>query len=622
MRILTICFLLFVQQSVAQSFSERELQSEISEVTVFLKGAQIKRTAEINLPKGKFLLRIKSLSPHMDDKSVQVKGEGDFTILSVGHHFNHLKQLERDNTLDSLSIIVDSLVVQKSMLNARIEVIAEKEKLLNNNKKFYGDADGVSVADLQEAYDFYDRTYSELKTEQLEIKSTLEDLTIYQNKLKKEIADASQQEHLPTGEIEIRVEAEQATKATFSVSYFVKNAGWYPKYDVRVKNVEQPIELTYKAEVYQNTGNDWEDVKLKFSNANPDQSGMAPQLFPWHINYARNTIYNKPEHRIPINSVKTISGKIWDHESQEPLIGVNIQVKGTSIGTVTDIDGNYELTLPNGAQYLILSYTGFDTKEIPITASKINSSLESSKEYLDEVVVTGYGLSGSVRGLSSNRNYRTKPKTELITTTIENTTTVEFEVEIPYSIKSDGETMAIDLKRFDVNTLYEYYAVPKLDKTAFLIARITDWDQYNLLEGEANLYFEEAYVGRSILDAKVLADTLSLSLGRDKNIVIGRTKLTDFSKRQTIGRNKIESREFEIIVRNKKSQAINITLSDQIPVAALNDITVEPTKLSNAQLNEKTGEVTWEISIPAQQQIKRILAYEVKYPKRERVYLE
>jgi uncharacterized protein (TIGR02231 family) len=261
-----------------------------------------------------------------------------------------------------------------------------------------------------------------------------------------------------------------------------------------------------------------------------------------------------------------------------------------------------------------------NSQEVPINKPEINVRLKEDQTQLSEVVVTGQGLQGrapgvQVRGLSSIAE-------TIKTTVIENQTTVEIEVEAPYSIQSNGEKLLVDLKKHNIEALYEYYAIPKLDKDAFLVARIINWDQYNLLEGEANLYFEDAYIGRSILDAKALQDTLNISLGRDKNIVIGREKNEQFSKRRTIGSNVVETRGFKIIVRNKKSLPIKLTLFDQIPVPVVSDIVVSPIELSKGQLDNKTGKVTWELNVEPQQQKEIILQYEVKYPKREKVILE
>ncbi len=155
-----------------------------------------------------------------------------------------------------------------------------------------------------------------------------------------------------------------------------------------------------------------------------------------------------------------------------------------------------------------------------------------------------------------------------------------------------------------------------------MVAQIVNWDQYNLLEGEANLYFEDAYVGRTILDAKTLQDTLGISLGRDKNIVVGREKNEQFSKRRTIGSNVVETRGFKIVARNKKSQPIKLTIFDQIPLSVMSDIFVSPVELTSGKLDIKTGKVKWELVIDGQQQRDINFQYEVKYPKREKVILE
>jgi uncharacterized protein (TIGR02231 family) len=263
-----------------------------------------------------------------------------------------------------------------------------------------------------------------------------------------------------------------------------------------------------------------------------------------------------------------------------------------------------------------------NTIEMAINKPEINVRLSSNNTALSEVVVTGY--SSAQLGIeNSYDNFKEKKKTETITTLmVENETTVEMEVEMPYSLASNGDKIQVELKTYQVNALYEYYAIPKLDKDAFLVARVTDWGKYNLLEGEANLYFEDAYVGRTILDARALQDTLDISLGRDKSLVLGREKVEEFSKTRTIGSNTVDTRGFKIVVRNKKSQPVKVTLFDQIPLSVVSDISVNTIELSKGILDEKTGKVSWEIWLEPQQQTALLLQYEVKYPKKERVILE
>ena len=626
MKYLVLLTVLLAHQTFSQSFTERELKTKIEEVTIYVQGGLITRTGKLEIPQGKSNLRIKSLSPHINDKSIQVKAAGDFTILSVNHKLNFLNSLKKDEKIDSLKNEIESLEFKISTEESRLQILSEKQSLLNENKKLGGETSGASLTQIKQAIEFYDQELTSIKTEEISTRLKIRELNSEKSKIEQEISGVQGKNEFPTGEIEIRIDSKNKTNGEFRITYLVANAGWYPKYDVRVSTVDQPLELKYKADIYQNTGVDWENVRLKLSNGNPNQSGVAPELETWYLNYVRNTIMNRSTYGVISNSVRNVSGKILD-ETGEPLPGATVQVKGTTIGTVTDMDGNYALTLPNGATHLMISYVGFVAKELPITSQNISTKLEPDVMALEEVVVIGYGVSDDLQGkVAGGRvwdNSRIAREANVITTTtIENQTTVEFEVDEPYTIKSNGEKLSVDLNSFEIETIYEYYAVPKLDKDAFLIARIINWDQYNLLEGEANLYFEDAYVGRSILDARSLNDTLNISLGRDKSIVIGREKVDEYSKRKTIGSNKIESRGYRIIARSKKSQSIRLTLFDQIPVAAISDITVSPVELSNGKLDGKTGEVTWELELQPQQQKELNLSYEVKYPKNEKVNLE
>ena len=624
MRLLSALLIIISHFSFAQSYKERELKTEIKEVTIFLKGAQIFESGNTTIPGGKSIIRVKNLSPYLDEKSIQVKAEGDFTIESVNHKFNYLNELRKDKKLDSLNGIVESIELKIAKEHARLQVLNEKQSLLNANKDLGGLNAGATIVQLKQAIEFYESEITRIKDEEIRIKKVIESRTMEVDRLKQQLKELNEQRAMPSSEIEIRVSSERQLSAKFNLTYLVSNAGWFPKYDIRVENVKSPIELTYKAEVFQNTGVDWKNVKLRFSNGDPNQSGVVPELSPWHLNYARNTVYEKSAYGLVApGSIRNVKGRVLSEEG-ESLPGVNVIVKGSTIGTVTDREGNYNLTLPNGATQLVFSFIGYGSQEVTINKSEINVWLQESVEQLSEAVVTGYGmkkaLSGSVPGV------RIRGSSSIaggITTTVtENQTTVEIEVADPYSIQSNGEKMVVDLKKHSIEAMYEYYAIPKLDKDAFLVARVINWDQYSLLEGEANLYFEDAYVGRSILDAKALQDTLDISLGRDKNIVIGREKNEQFSKKRTIGSNVIETRGFKIIVRSKKSQPIKLTLFDQIPVSVMSDITVSPVELTQGNLDEKTGKVTWELNLAAQEQKDISFQYEVKYPRREKVILE
>ncbi|SFA78816.1 DUF4139 domain-containing protein [Algoriphagus aquimarinus] len=616
---------LFAFTAFSQEIKETPFKSEIKEVTVFLSGAQVFETAKGQLAAGESLVLIKGLSPYLDEKSIQVKGLGNFTIQAVNRRMDYLTEVEVSEKVKNLEDQIKTIQSNQNRENRRMEVLKEKNELLNANKKLGGAQAGPTVAELKQAIEFYDSELMKIKNEELEITENMQKEMLEIAKLRNQINAMRESGNKSTSEIRIRVKTASAGSASFELNYLVANAGWYPKYDVRVKNVSSPLSLNYKAEVFQNTGVDWKNVKLRFSNGDPNQSGQIPELDKWELNYARLTSYTPKA-----QNFTAVSGKIIDAETGEAIPGASILVKGTTIGTASDFDGNYSLTLPANASSLLVSFIGYTPREVYINSPVLNVRMNVDIMELNEVVSVGNSLQGKVAGMDiSNKERRlnspqmsVEVASGIATSVIENQTTVEIEVAEPYSIKSNGEKTLVDLKAYDIPALYQYSAVPKLDNDAFLIAQVTDWSQYSLLQGESNLYFEDGFVGKSILDAAALQDTLNISMGRDRSIVIQREKNEEYSKKRSIGNNITETRGYEITVRNNKSQPITISVEDQIPVSVNSDISVETVQLSGGKLDPQTGKITWLLTIPAGQQQVIPLQYEVKYPKKEKVILD
>jgi uncharacterized protein (TIGR02231 family) len=307
-------------------------------------------------------------------------------------------------------------------------------------------------------------------------------------------------------------------------------------------------------------------------------------------------------------------------------------IKGSTIGTIADLDGKYSLAVPAGGGELQIAFLGYNTKTLPINSSNINIRLEESVQALDEVVVVGYGtqkksdlteaLAGRIAGVSVQPE-SAKPKSVPVPVVqVENTTSVEFEIKTPYSIASESKTTIVEMEYYSLPTEYEYYCVPKADKDAFLLANIVDWEQYNLLEGEANIFFENTFVGKTILDVRYMSDTLNISLGRDKNVVVRREKAKEFTQTKFLSSKAEVIRDWKISIRNNKRQLISMVLLDQIPVSTVSEIEVTAENLSNGILNKETGEVKWKFTIPPTQKTEFELLYKVRYPKNRNLTVE
>jgi len=521
----------------------KPIKTTIKEITVYLSGATISRTGSVSLPVGNSLVVIKDLPQDLNPQSIQVNGKGDFTILSVVHQINYLKEQEKTKEIialeDSLEKLNDQIIAENGMLS----VYANEESLILTNKSLGGQNTGVSVAGLKEASDFFRNRLADIKTKQIAINKKLKKLQERIAAILNQLANLNARKNIPTSEIVIMVTAEQTVNATFTVSYLVSTAGWSPSYDLRAKSVNNPIEIAYKANVYQTTGEDWENVLLTLSTSNPTLSGTKPNLSTWFLRYYEPYTYS------------------WSSDENQ---------KDKKMAR---------------------------KEEAP-------SSAMDSEVSLKEVVITDANAASAY------------------TSVTESTTSIEFEISKPYDIPCNGQTYTVEMTKSSLPATYEYYAVPKIDKDAFLLARVTGWESLNMLSGNVYLYFEGTYVGQSYFDARSTTDTLDLSLGRDKNIVIKREKLKDFSSKSLVGLNQKESRGYEISVRNKKTQPVTIVIDDQIPVSTNKDIIVEKIDISNAKYDEPSGMLTWKNEIKPAETKKMKLVYSVKYPKDKTIILE
>ncbi len=225
---------------------------------------------------------------------------------------------------------------------------------------------------------------------------------------------------------------------------------------------------------------------------------------------------------------------------------------------------------------------------------------------MDEVIVTGQGIGKKAKSLG----YST-----IQAEVQENQLNISFDIDIPYDILSNGKAHSVALKEIKLPASYRYYAVPRVEKEAFLMAQINDYSKYNLLQGEANIIFEGMYVGKTFINPNQTTDTLSLSMGRDKKISIKREKVADKSGTKFLSSKKEQIFTFDITIRNNKKEAIEMLLKDQYPMTPDKEIEVELLESDSAKINTETGVLTWNLNLKTLETKKIRISYKVRYPK-------
>jgi uncharacterized protein (TIGR02231 family) len=192
---------------------------------------------------------------------------------------------------------------------------------------------------------------------------------------------------------------------------------------------------------------------------------------------------------------------------------------------------------------------------------------------------------------------------------------VVFDIDLPYDVPGNGKEQGVVLKEYKMPCAYQYYAAPRLDKDAFLLGEMPGWEKLNLLPGEANIMVEGTYIGKSYIDPSSIQDTLSLTLGRDKRIVVKKEKIADYSSVKFLGANKKEVFTYQITVRNNKKEKIQLLLKDQYPISSSKEIEEEWLESSGASVNKDTGILTWKVELAPGESRKYKVSYSIKYPK-------
>lgn len=530
-RIIILLIVVCTFQLSAQN-SEKRLPSKINDVTVYLLGARVNRTATASVPKGISTIIFEGLSSDIDPNSVQVGGSGNYVILDITYQINYLRDQPKSKEIqqleDSLRLLSNS-ILQKSEMT---KVYREEESMILANKVIGGQQSGLSIAQLREAADFYRTRLADIKMKVLGINEETRILSESKTRIQSQLNQYNADLNKPQGEVKITISSPEVIQSKLELSYNIRNASWTPLYDIRVKDVNNPVNLTMKAQVQQNSNEDWNNIKLSLSTGNLRQSGVIPTLTPWYLSFAP-----PPSQR--------------------------------------------------------------------------------SMGYLNQMVV-----SEASAKMASDSDYGVARSSYEYTTVSESQTTFEYAISIPYTIPSTGEQRIVEVRNFELPSTYEYYCVPKLDRDAFLKARVTGWGEYNLMAGEINLFFENVYVGKSQLNPRSTQDTLDISLGKDKSIIVTRIMLKEFTQRSVLGVNKKETYAWEISIRNNKRAPITIQIDDQFPVSRVKEIEVEGEEKSGAEFNPETGKLSWRMNLNSGQTEKKRLVFTVKYPKNQTLYIQ
>lgn len=547
----------------SNALDEEIVKSTISNVTVYSQGAQVFRKANYTVKAGITQIIIENVSSRLDANSLQVKATGNIVILDTKYSLYYPKPEEQNleglplkvrQDIQKLEDSIANVVFELQTVQDEIDVLNATKLILMNNGAVKGQGkvnDSINL--LKQTVEFYTTKMNEInvklgnlnksKTAKVRTRDAMNGrLTKLRNYQSSNNLNPKSTGPIPR--IVITVQATAAATGKIDLSYLVSQAGWIPLYDLRSEIATSQINLNYKANVYQNTGEKWENVKLTISTNNPYQNKTKPTLHPWYVNYDayRQQGYNTPA---TINNMQT--GVVYDKKDKEESI--------TRLEERND-DNDY-------------------------------------------------------KALTSNQ----------FVTMVNQTISAEFVIDLPYTIESNNEQYMVLINNVNLSANYKYYTIPKMDKSAYLVAQISKLEELQLVPAKATIFFDGTYIGETYIDPTSLDDTLNLSLGKDPNIIVKRTYLKQDTKEKIVGSTIEKTYTYLIEVKNQKATNIDIVIQDQIPITQNGDIEISLIDSGKAKYNSVTGLLEWDVKIKPKQSEVIKFTYKVKYNKDKQLYL-
>lgn len=647
-RLFFLCLILISGIILSQEKPEK-LDSKVIAATVFKNRALVTRQAEISLTSGKHFLAFSNLPVDLQNESVRISAEGNgvIKILDVKVEQRFTSEIQQDN-IKKLEKKIDSLNNLKYIASDKISICNSKKEFIESLKvqstKFLNEKMLLHVNTVKEWNDmlnYVEDNLNEIYKGIREQNNIINNIEAQKKAIQAEINISQGRKTKNYKEVIVTIENKNYGKIKLYPSYLVQSANWYPLYDARVISESKEVELSYFGMIHQSTGEDWKDISLTLSTAEPMSIKSLPELDRWfidtkplpvrhsknnrHINLQGGVSYEQ-NFGIPSGN-GSITGYVIDNSTGDPLVGANVLLSGTKIGSATDLNGKFLIpNVPAGNYGLTVSYIGYRSQNVNLNVIEKNTAnltlpLEAQAVSGQEVTITAQAM-GQRSAINQQLTTSNKIGQVKYTNVYAKELSTSFEIKTKSSIPSDNSQHKVTIAIENLPVEYSYTSIPKISPAVYLKGKIVNTNDYPFLEGEINIFIDNEFINRTFLNTIVPTDTLELALGIDDKIQIKRVLVNKFQESKGfLSGDKQISYEYEIQITNNRPTEESVLIYDQIPIPMNEDIKVNliETKKDKEELGNEQ-KLEWHVKIKPGEKKIIPLKYIVEFPNNINVY--
>ncbi len=611
--------------------SERKVKSKVTAVTVYSDRALVTRTTREELTLGAYSVVFVDLPVTLVDQSIRVTGdaEGPAKILDVKIETVFLDTIPEDR-VRQLQDRLKQLRYEEQTLVNRQSILRSQMNLVDSLRTYYPRDVRSVIPGQKSSFDEWDKMLAFLEknltlgySKMLETNSKLEEVRGKIGTINNEIAQSRGYSKKSMKQVRVELDVARPGFVKLDLSYLLPGASWSPQYEARVGPESAFMQFAYSGSVWQATGEDWDNIELTLSTAQPASESVPAELYPWVLDISQPQATpmggSTARMRMQIEKVGQggiIRGSVKERGSGQALVGANVAVEGLSLGASTDVDGNFVIhNVPSGTYTVKVTYIGYqpcslrNVQVVQTMSSRIDFELAETAVQVNAVAV----MAERVQGVETPARNIEVETAEVRT----QATSAVFKIPSRPNIPSDNNPHKVGIMVGNLPVQFQYVAVPKLLPVAYLNGKAKNNTEFPFLAGPMNVFFENSFVATSAIKTTFPQEEFDAFLGVDEGIRIDRKLLNRFTEYTGTFTKKVKvTYDFLTSVQNLKTTSVSISIQDQIPISKNEKILVEQIEPEpKAMPANAMGVLKWDLQLKPNDKSTLKLKFSVEYPR-------
>lgn len=542
--------------------------SRVVKVTVYPNSAMV--TREVDVPKGEGLVElvVPDLPPRTVHSSLYSEGSDGMRVLTTRYRTHPVKQDTREDVrkieeeMKKVQLAAEKLDGDIKILEQNLQTVTKLENFTDKSAVHSTEKGGLNPDTVIKLASYVMEKRAEKTKELVALKQQVHAQKEHFEFLQRKMRDLTAGTSKIQRDAVIVVDRPGAGGGKIRLNYLVDAASWQPQYKLRAGKAGDAVQMDYLAALVQQTGEDWNNVELTLSTAQPMLNAAPPDLKKLEV------------------SVLNRSGAPVQTTSAPVLQNVPVLNAQPMVPRIPPTPGSFPTSQTQVPAPSYPSQAYVSPEPIgPIASEKPAEELTKEASVLRKKAVEYYNKKDSAswgkyfneaaayeqtRDLMKSREDLQAEKTKPAHCHDEGPS-VTYHLKTRISIPSRKDEQVLEVAKINLTPKFYYKAVPVLNQHVYRLADLTNKSTNVLLPGEATMYQGSDFVGRMTLPLVAIGEEFTVGFGVDPQLQVQR-RLMDKSK-ETKGGNQVLKYEYRILVNSYKTEAVKLQVWDRLPHA-------------------------------------------------------